>query len=323
MIENKRIAVVIPCFRVADQIVKVLERIPKDVDAIYVVDDCCDQKSGQLVEDNFLDKSIVVIYHEVNQGVGGAVITGYKQAIKDGMDIVVKIDGDNQMDPSLISKFVAPIAKGEADYTKGNRFFNFTDASGMPKIRLVGNIALSFLTKASSGYWKIFDPTNGYTAISTVLLRIMPLEKISKRYFFESDILFRLSIANAKVVDISMKAVYEDEESNLHVRKILLPFLKGNIKNFLKRIMYKYFLQDFNMASLELCFGIMLMLFGVIFGGINWFENSMDRVETPVGTVIISALGIIVGFQLFLSFLSYDVSSFPKKAQWPNLEDEK
>jgi dolichol-phosphate mannosyltransferase len=193
----------------------------------------------------------------------------------------------------------------------------------MPKIRLVGNIALSFLTKASSGYWKIFDPTNGYTAISTVLLRIMPLEKISKRYFFESDILFRLSIANAKVVDISMKAVYEDEESNLHVRKILLPFLKGNIKNFLKRIMYKYFLQDFNMASLELCFGIMLMLFGVIFGGINWFENSMDRVETPVGTVIISALGIIVGFQLFLSFLSYDVSSFPKKAQWPNLEDEK
>lgn len=223
---------------------------------------------------------------------------------------------------SLIHKFVIPIAKGEADYTKGNRFFNFSDSIGMPKIRLLGNIALSFLTKASSGYWKIFDPTNGYTAISTTILKLIPIDKLSKRYFFESDMLFRLSIANAKVVDVPMKAVYEDEESNLHIRKIFFPFLKGNITNFFKRLIYKYFLQDFNIASLELCFGVVLMFFGVTFGGVNWFQNSMSNVETPVGTIIIAALCIIVGFQLFLSFLSYDISNVSKQAQWPSLDDK-
>lgn len=322
MIENKKVAVVIPCYRVSSQIEKVIDRIPGYVDMIYVVDDCCDQQSGKLVEEKYPQELVCVVYNEKNQGVGGAVVSGYKKAIDDGMDVVVKLDGDNQMDPTLISKFVTPIAKGEADYTKGNRFFNFSDSSGMPKIRLFGNIALSFLTKASSGYWKIFDPTNGYTAISTTLLKVIPLEKLSKRYFFESDMLFRLAIANAKVADIPMKAVYEDEESNLHIRKIFFPFLKGNLRNFSKRILYKYFLQDFNMASLELCFGFIFLLFGFIFGGINWFQNSMLGVETPVGTVVISALAIIVGFQLLLSFLSYDVSNFPNKPQWPNLKDE-
>lgn len=322
MIENKKVAVVIPCYRVSSQIEKVIDRIPSYVDAIYVVDDCCDQQSGKLVEKRYPQESVRVVYNEINQGVGGAVVSGYKRAIDDAMDIVVKIDGDNQMDPALISKFVTPIVRGEADYTKGNRFFNFSDSSGMPKIRLLGNIALSFLTKASSGYWKIFDPTNGYTAISTTLLKVIPLEKLSKRYFFESDMLFRLAIANAKVVDIPMKAVYEDEQSNLHVRSIFFPFLKGNLKNLSKRIIYKYFLQDFNMASLELCFGLIFIFFGFIFGGVNWFQNAMLGIETPVGTVMISALAIIVGFQLLLSFLSYDVSNFPNKAQWPNLNDE-
>lgn len=322
MIDNNKIAVVIPCYRVSSLIEKVIDRIPSYVDAIYVVDDCCDQKSGKLVEQKYPQDLVCVVYNEQNQGVGGAVVSGYKKAIEDGMDIVVKIDGDNQMDPTLISKFVGPIAKGEADYTKGNRFFNFSDSSGMPKIRLFGNIALSFLTKASSGYWKIFDPTNGYTAVSTTLLKVIPLEKLSKRYFFESDMLFRLAIANAKVVDVPMKAVYDDEESNLHVRKIFFPFLKGNLRNLSKRILYKYFLQDFNMASLELCFSFIFLLFGFIFGGVNWFQNAIDGVQTPLGTVVISALAIIVGFQLLLSFLSYDVFNFPNKAQWPNLKDE-
>lgn len=321
MIDDKSIGIVIPCYRVVNHIENVIESIPEYVDNIYIVDDKCDQRSGLHVQNNSLDSRVKVIFHDVNKGVGGAMVTGYKAALLDQMDIVVKIDGDGQMDPSLIPKYIIPILKGDADYTKGNRFYNFSDSSGMPKTRLFGNIALSFLTKASSGYWNIFDPTNGYTAISSKILLVLPLDKLSERYFFESDMLFRLSIADAKVVDVPMKAVYGSEDSNLHVNKVLLPFFRGNIKNLFKRIIYKYFLQDFNIASLELVFGLSFMFFGLIFGMVNWASNSTLGVETPVGTVIISALGIIVGFQLLLSFLSYDVSNYPKKAMSPSLTD--
>ncbi|EGR1402299.1 glycosyltransferase family 2 protein [Vibrio cholerae] len=317
--KDKKIAVVIPTYRVLSKIGQVLIRIPDYVSRIYIVDDCCDQGSGKYVAENFSDSRIEVLFHTQNQGVGGAVITGYRKAIEENMDIVVKIDGDNQMDPSLIPKFLIPLIEGEADYTKGNRFYNFSDSKEMPKLRLFGNIGLSFLTKLSSGYWKNFDPTNGYTAITVDLLRNIPLEKLSKRYFFESDMLFRLCLATAKVMDIPMTAVYGDEQSNLHIRKIFWPFLKGNLRNFAKRVSYKYFLQDFNMASLELCFGLIFMLFGLIFGGVNWIQNSLQSVATPVGTIIISALSIIVGFQLFLSFLSYDISNYPDKAISPRL----
>lgn len=319
MINNKMIAVVIPCYRVLSKIGDVLSRIPEYVDKVYIVDDCCNEKSGEYVEENYSDPRFTVIYHEKNQGVGGAVITGYKQAITDNMDVVVKIDGDNQMDPGLINKFVQPLVEQHADYSKGNRFYNFSDSKGMPKVRLIGNIALSFLTKLSSGYWKTFDPTNGYTAITVPVLKNIPLDKLNKRYFFESDMLFRLGIAQAKIADIPMASVYEDEVSNLKVSKIFWPFLKGNLKNFAKRVSYKYFLQDFNIASLELCFGTLIFLFGLIFGGVNWIQNSMHDVATPVGTIIISALGIIVGFHLLLSFLSYDISNYPQEPITPTL----
>lgn len=322
MINERTIAVVIPCYRVLNKIGDVLVRIPSYIDKVYIVDDCCDQNTGNFVAQNFTDSRFVVIKHDKNQGVGGAMITGYQHAVADNVDIVVKIDGDNQMDPVLIKKFAAPLISGEADYSKGNRFYNFSDSSSMPKVRLFGNIALSFLTKLSSGYWKNFDPTNGYTAITTPVLKNIPMNKLNKRYFFESDMLFRLGMTQAKVVDIPMASVYADETSNLKVSKIFFPFLKGNLKNFAKRVAYKYFLQDFNMASLELCFGVIALLFGVIFGGINWFHNSMQNVATPVGTIIISALGIIVGFQLLLSFLSYDISNYPREAITPTLVDK-
>lgn len=319
MFKGKSIAVVIPCYRVVAHIKDVIERIPSFVDKIYIVDDCCDQNTGQFVLDNCTDARLQVLFHEKNMGVGGAMVTGYKQSIIDELDIVVKIDGDNQMDPSLIPQFIAPLVDDEADYSKGNRFYNMSDSKGMPLLRLVGNIGLSFLTKLSSGYWKNFDPTNGYTAVTVTVLKNLPLDKLSKRYFFESDILFRLGIADAKVVDIPMTAVYADEVSNLSVRKVFFPFLKGNLRNFFKRLSYKYFLQDFNIASIELCFGLIFMFFGLIYGGINWFQNSLTETHTPVGTIIIAALSIIVGFQLLLSFLSYDISNYPQKAISPSL----
>lgn len=321
MLQNKKIAAVIPTFRVLAQIETVLKRMPEYFDMIYVVDDKCDQGSGKFVQEHIMDSRVKVLFHEVNQGVGGAVITGYKQAIIDQMDVVVKIDGDNQMDPYLAEKFILPIVNGDADYTKGNRFFNLSDVADMPKVRFFGNIALSFLTKASSGYWKIFDPTNGYTAISVKVLKMLALDKIQKRYFFESDILFRLNMISAKVLDVPMVAVYGDEVSNLKISKIFFPFLKGNLSNFSKRIFYKYFLQDFNVASVELVFGTVMSLFGILFGLYNWITNAINNIETPTGTIMISALFILVGIHLLLSFISYDVNNYPTESISKNLDE--
>lgn len=322
MIDNKRIAVVVPSYRVVAHIESVISKMPDYIDKIYVVDDKCDQNSGSYVQEKVSDPRVQVLFHSENQGVGSAVITGYRQAIEDNMDVVVKIDGDDQMDPKLAKKFILPIINGDADYTKGNRFFNFSDASDMPKVRLFGNIALSFLTKLSSGYWKNFDPTNGYTAISTTVLKRLSLDKIQKRYFFESDILFRLNLVQAKVVDVPMVAVYGDEVSNLKISKIFFPFLKGNLKNFSKRIFYKYFLQDFNVASLELIFGILLTLFGAIFGLYHWCINATLGIQTPTGTIVVALLPILVGIYLLLLFLSYDVNNIPTEAISKQLDDK-
>lgn len=322
MLINHKVAVVIPSYRVVAHIESVLSKMPDYIDAIYVVDDKCDQHSGQFVEEKVRDPRVKVLFHTQNQGVGGAMITGYKEALRDGMDIVVKIDGDDQMDPQIAKKFILPIINGDADYTKGNRFFNLTGVQSMPKVRFFGNIGLSFLTKASSGYWKLFDPTNGYTAISAKALTLLSLDKVQKRYFFESDILFRLNLISAKVVDVPMVAVYGDEISNLKISKIFFPFLKGNLSNFGKRIFYKYFLQDFNVATVELIFGVLMTLFGTFFGLYHWISNAFSGEETPTGTIMISALFILVGIHLFLQFLSYDVNSSPTEAISKKLDEE-
>ena len=177
------IAVVIPCYKTRKHILGVISKIGAEVFRIYVVDDCCPDNSGEFVLENCKDDRVYVIRNSKNLGVGGAVMVGYKAAIKDDADIIVKVDGDGQMDPSLIPDFVAPIQSGEADYTKGNRFFDLEVIRAMPKVRLFGNAVLSFMTKLSSGYWDLFDPTNGYIAIHVDVARHLPFEKISRRIF--------------------------------------------------------------------------------------------------------------------------------------------
>ena len=218
--QTTKIAVLIPSYKVKSHILEVIRLIGPEVCKIYVVDDCCPDGSGDFVIQHCTDERVIVLRNPVNLGVGGAVMTGYRTAIADGIDIIVKIDGDGQMDPSLISDFVSPIIAGNADYTKGNRFFNLEKISEMPKIRLFGNAVLSFMTKLSSGYWELFDPTNGYTAIHSEVAKHLPLDKISQRYFFETDMLFRLNTLGAVVIDIPMDAKYEDEVSNLKVSRL-------------------------------------------------------------------------------------------------------
>jgi dolichol-phosphate mannosyltransferase len=253
-----------------------------------------------------------VLRNPQNRGVGGAVMTGYRMALERQMDIVVKIDGDGQMDPGLLPLFVEPLVTGIADYTKGNRFYRPESIRSMPVVRLIGNAGLSFLTKASSGYWRIMDPTNGYTAIHVAALRLLPLEKIAERYFFESDLLFRLYNVRAVALDIPMDSVYEGETSSLSVKKVLVPFFIKNLRNMVKRSIYTYFIRDFNVASIMTLAGLPLFLFGVAFGVAAWVANASEGRPASAGTVMIAALPIIVGLQFLLTALSYDLSNQPQ-----------
>ncbi|WP_448683881.1 glycosyltransferase family 2 protein [Pseudomonas nicosulfuronedens] len=308
---SSKVAVFIPCFRVRNHILDVIRKIGPEVCKIYVVDDCCPEKSGHIVVEQCADPRVMVVFHERNQGVGGAVMSGYRAAINDEMDVIVKVDGDDQMDPALIPDFVAPIIGAEADYTKGNRFFDLERIREMPRVRLFGNAVLSFMTKFSSGYWNLFDPTNGYTAIHCDVARHLPFDKISRRYFFETDILFRLNSLRAVVVDVPMDAKYGDEVSNLKISKVLGEFMLKHSKNFIKRIFYNYYLRDISLASLELPLGVLLLVFGVFFGGYHWVGSSSAGVPAHPGTVMLAALPILMGIQFLLAFLGYDIASVP------------
>ena len=313
------IAVVIPCFRVRAHILGVIERIGNEVERIYAVDDACPEQSGAFIEQHCGDARVRVLRHPVNQGVGGAVMTGYLAALADGLDCVVKIDGDGQMDPALLPLFVVPIAAGRADYCKGNRFYHPEDALSMPWARLVGNMGLSFLSKLSSGYWSVFDPTNGYTAIDVRVLGELRLDKVAARYFFESDLLLRLNLIGAVVQDVPMRAVYADEVSNLKLGSALPRFAWGHLKNIGKRVFYNYYLRGFSVASVELVLGLLLMLFGVVFGALHWFAADSGATPATAGTVMVAALPIIVGVQLLLSFINFDVHVEPRQPIGPML----
>lgn len=310
---SPRIAVVIPCYKVRQHILQVIGRIGPEVSKIYVVDDGCPDGSGEFVVQHASDSRLSVIHNERNLGVGGAVMAGYRAAIAEGADIIVKIDGDGQMAPELLPNFVRPILEGWADYAKGNRFYDLAQIGRMPRGRLIGNAILSFMAKASTGYWNLFDPTNGYTAIDARLASYLPLEKISRRYFFETDILFRLNTLRAVVIDIPMDACYADEKSNLRITQVGWEFLFKHARNLGKRIFYNYFLRDMTAATFELIFGILLLAFGLIFGAIQWSISIEQNTPAPLGTIMLSTLPVITGLQFLLAFLNFDLTNTPSR----------
>lgn len=311
------IAVVVPCYRVVGHIEAVIAAIGPEVHRIYCVDDACPDGSGGHIASQCADPRLVVIRHERNQGVGGAMMTGYRAAIEDGADVIVKIDGDGQMDPALLPMFIAPILRGEADYTKGNRFWDLRDIQRMPLVRRIGNLGLSFMAKLSSGYWDLFDPTNGYTAVHARVAARLPFESISRRYFFETDMLFRLNVLRARVVDVPMDAKYGDEVSNLRVSKVIFEFSVKHLRNTFKRIAYNYFLRDLSIASIELVAGSVLLLFAMAFGGYHWAQSIASDVATPVGTIMVATVAAISGLQFLLAFVGFDIANVPRTALHP------
>lgn len=312
MTNSDKVAVVIPTFKAADTILEVISNIPPVVDAIIVVDDQCPQKSGDLVEKSCSDERVVVLRHEENQGVGGAVATGYQAAFDRGMAIAVKIDSDGQMDPALLPQLVKPLLSGMADYVKGNRFYNPEDVRAMPIQRLIGNLGLSFLTKFSTGYWNIFDPTNGFTALHRTAYHQLPINKVSKRFFFETDLLFRLHVARAVVADMPMKAKYDGEHSSLSLTTSFIEFTWRHVLTFFKRVAYEYFIRDFSPGSLNLTVGAPLFVIAIFFGVWNWAVSISSNVPATAGTVVLSALMFVVSFQLLQSFLNQDYNSVPR-----------
>ncbi|MBN06472.1 MAG: glycosyl transferase family 2 [Rhodospirillaceae bacterium] len=305
------VVAVVPCYRETLHILSVLKKFDEMISHILIIDDACPDKTGELVREQTNDPRIEIIVHDTNQGVGGATLTGYRRALQLEADIIVKVDGDGQMDPRMISTIIRPIVTGRADYAKGNRFFRLEGISNMPLPRLIGNLGLSFASKLSSGYWKTFDPTNGFTAIHAQVARILPLDQIDHTYFFESDMLYQLNVTRAVVADVPMEAIYGEETSNLKVSKVLMPFALKHARNFMKRIFYTYFLRDFNAATLELLLGVLLLAFGLTFGSVKWYVSVASGIPAATGVIILAALPFLIGSYLLISFLNFDVQNQP------------
>ena len=306
------VAVVMPCYRVSGQVQDVIARIGPEVRQIFVVDDACPEHTGDFVERNCTDARVTVIRHAENQGVGGAMVTGYRAALASGADIVVKIDGDGQMDPALIPRFVKALAQGQADYTKGNRFYDLESLRAMPRVRLLGNAVLSLVNKISSGYWDVMDPTNGYTAIHRTVLSHLPLAKIDRGYFFESDMLLRLYTLRAVVRDVPMTAHYGDETSNLRVGRVLFTFPLKYLRASCKRVFYSYFLRDFNAGTLQLLGAVVIGGAGALYGAAKWGLSIRSGVAATSGEVMIAALPVLVGVQFLLGALQFDIQNVPR-----------
>jgi len=311
---NYNIAIVIPAYRVEREIKNVLRELPSFIRHIIVVDDASPDSTSNLVADAAsADRRIILLRHEQNQGVGGAMVTGFRKALELGTQIVIKLDGDGQMDAAHIPALVAPLIHGKADYVKGNRFRDLESLRQMPLIRRVGNLGLSFLTKAATGYWNVFDPTNGYFAVHAKILEQLPLDKIDRRYYFETSMLSYLYLLDAYVMDISMPARYRGEISSMSIRRVMFEFPAKLMLTLLRRIVLRYFIFDFSMMSIYLLTAIPLMLFGIIFGGSKWIHYASLGIPAPTGTVILPTLSVILAIQILLSAVEIDIAAAPRK----------
>lgn len=306
MFERRKIAAVIPAYNESRHIGDVIRRMPDFVDAIIVVDDNSSDGTATVAE-GIGDRRVHVIRHTRQSGVGGATISGLRRALEFGADVAVKIDGDGQMDPARLSELISPIVREGCDYAKGNRFLD-TDALGqMPLPRLLGSFALTFLTKLASGHWNVFDPQNGYVAVSARALAKINLDEIATDFFFENDMLVHLNILNLKVKDVPIPAIYGNEQSKLRIRRILLGFPPRLAHRLMIRIWRKYVLRDFSPIAVFWLLGIPLLLFGGGFGLTTWVNSWWSGVPASTGTVMLSVLPFLLGFELMLQAIILEI----------------
>ena len=314
------IAVVIPGYCVENTIHGVIASLPPYVKHIIVVDDASPDQTAEILRQlSEQDIRITVLSHEKNQGVGGAMLTGFRKALELQAELVIKIDGDGQMDAAYIPKLLAPLLLGHADYAKGNRFRDFQALQKMPAIRRMGNMALGFLTKAATGYWNLFDPTNGFVAIHGKVLAQLPLTQIDRSYFFETSMLANLYLLGAVVKDVPMPARYGNEVSNLSIHRSILEFSVKLLRTLIRRLILRNLIYDFSMASIYLMAGLPLLLFGFIFGLNRWIHYASINVPAPTGTVMLPTLSVLLGIQFLIAAIEIDLRSVPKDPISPQL----
>jgi glycosyltransferase involved in cell wall biosynthesis len=311
MYKDRRIAVVIPAHNEALHVGGVVAGMPDYVDHILVIDDCSNDETLAIATAT-TDPRVAGWRSPANLGVGGVTILGYEKALEIGCDVAVKMDGDGQMSPEHLHLLLDAIIEEDYDYAKGNRFLAGESLHAMPRHRLIGNIILTFLNKLTSGYWHIFDPQNGYTAISADTLRRLDLRRLNPRYFFENDMLIALNFHNARVADVAIPARYGQERSDLNAFKAGIVFPLLFLPRFWRRIYQKYVLRDFSPIALFLFMGLLLFAWGVIFGAYHWILSVATHHVATTGTIMLSVLPLILGFQLILQAVVLDIQETPK-----------
>ncbi|HYC93738.1 MAG TPA: glycosyltransferase family 2 protein [Thermoanaerobaculia bacterium] len=308
------VAAVVPAYNVSTELGEVLRQMPLLFKTVIVVDDASRDETAAVAERYAqLDPRIMVVRHETNRGVGGAMVTGFAKALDAGADIVVKVDGDGQMPLWLVPQLIQPLIDGTADYTKGNRFRDFQAVRAMPFVRRIGNVVLSFLSKAATGYWHCFDPTNGFVAIRADVLSQLPLKKIDPTYFFETSMLSHLYVLGAVVKEVPMPARYVGETSSLSITRVVRQFPGKLVWSLIRRLVLKNFVYDFNLESFHILAGVPLLLMGMLYGGYHWWWYSSRNLAAPTGTVVLSALLITLGTQLLISAVNLDLQSIPRE----------
>ena len=310
MFEGLRVAVVVPAFREQAHIASVITTMPALVDYIVVVDDASpdDTSAAALaVQDPRTD----VLRHEHNKGVGGAIVTGHRRALELGADVSVVMAGGGQMDPEQLPRLLKPLVEDGYAFAKANRFYSATSFEGMPLHRVIGNMLLTFMTKASSGYWNLVDPQNGYTAITRECLERLPLDRLAERYEFENDQLIWLNILDARAVDVPIPALYGTEVSNIRMHAVVPRLIRLLFVGFWRRIWHKYVLWSFSPVALLLIMGCLLLAFGTAVG--IWATiASIGPPEASTGTWLLAVAPSLVGIQLLVQALSLDIQATPR-----------
>jgi dolichol-phosphate mannosyltransferase len=311
MYDGYRVAAVVPAHNEAAHIAGVVARMPAYVDAIIVVDDGSSDGTAQAAA-RVGDPRVQTLQHAAPLGVGGATVAGARRALAIGAELIVKVDGDGQMDLERMDALLQPLAGDAYDYAKGNRFLHTSELRQMPASRLLGNLALTFLTKLASGYWQIFDPQNGFVAVKADTLRALDLDGLAQGFFFENDMLIHLNILNCRVIDVPIPAHYGTERSSLRVHSVLATFPPLLLRGFFRRIWQKYMLRDFSPIAIFWLLGVGLMLFGGLFGLLTWGHSLWSGVAASTGTVMLSVLPFLIGFELVLQAIILEIRESPR-----------
>lgn len=307
------VAVVIPCFRVEATIESVVRQVPQWVRHIIAVDDASPDDTRRVLESiREWEPRLDVVCNETNCGVGGAMVLGFRRALELGASIVVKVDGDGQMDPGAIGSLVEPLRRGVADYAKGNRFRHTAELRSMPLHRLVGNVLLTFMTKLASGCWHVFDVQNGFVAITSDALRHIDIERLDNGYFFENSMLAEVSICRFAVIDVPMPARYGDETSHLRPHKVAFTFPVKLAQLLARRVFLNYVVLDVSPVALYLFSGIALWFFSLAFGGYHWWRSIESGIPASAGTVVLALVPLLTGFHLFLQAFELDIQNSPR-----------